>query len=625
MSKLSIIIPYYNGGKYTEELLDCLDPQVTDDVEVILVDDGSSEPFKTGYRWCKVIRQENKRCAGARNTGLDNAKGEYIQFIDADDMVPGYFIERLLREINDNPFDVCDYSWRSLDSGGAQHNHIIQDKTGRLNNPSVCTRCFSRAYIGDARFNTKKDSTEDEDFSRKLGYFSDTHKHTAISDYMYFYRTSVEASKIKRFKLGLMHTKRIVYFYSHVTADMVYLIDEIKKEDENNEVWLLTYKNELPGLSKYCQISQPMKIWAHERRGEPFDCEIITPPMRAQVIVYAEYCGVVGGITTFIYNFCYFMRKYYDIMVVFQKMDPVHIRRISELVKIEKYDINQSFACDTLILNRLTDKIYPNIVHRQSIQICHACRQINYRIPKDRDILINVSQAAKDSWGEESAEGIVVHNFAYTKKEKCLFLVSATRTKTTDKGENDNRMKQLAEKLTAEGIKFLWLNFADKALDNMPKGFVNMPPMPDIHSFIAKADYLVQLSDQEAYSMSILEALCLNTAVICTPFPSAEEQGVKDGENGYIVPFDMGFDVKRLLKVPKFRYKHGNDEIIRQWRELIGEKTMPIQKLKNTGNIICEKKYFDIALKKTIYPGDRIRVPKDRAELICNLGYARRG
>ena len=622
---LSIIIPYYNGGDYTKELLACLNKQITDEVEVIVVDDGSKEPYSTDYAWCRVIRQENKRCAGARNTGLDNAKGEYIQFIDADDMVPGYFIERLLREINDNPFDVCDYSWRSLDSGGAQHNHIIQDKTGRLNNPSVCTRCFLRAYIGDTRFNTKKDSTEDEDFSRKLGYLIDSHKHTAISEYMYFYRTSVENSKIKRFKLGLMHTKRIVYFYNHVTSDMTYLIDEIKKEDVDNEVWLLTNKNELSELSKYCQISSPIRIWAHEQRGEPFSCEIIAPPMRAQVIVYAEYCGVVGGITTFIYNFCYFMRKYYDIMVVFEKMDPVHIRRLSELVKIEQYDKNQSFACDTLILNRLTDKIYPNIIHKRSIQICHACRQINYRIPKDRDVLINVSQAAKDSWGEESAEGLVVHNFAYTKKEKCLFLVSATRTKTTDKGKNDNRMKQLAEKLTAEGIKFFWLNFADKALDNMPKGFVNMPSMPDIHAFIAKADYLVQLSDQEAYSMSILEALCLNTAVICTPFPSAEEQGVKDGENGYIMPFDMGFDVKRLLKVPKFRYKYNNDEIIDQWRGLIGEKTMPIQKPKNMGNIICQKKYYDTVLEKTIYPGERITVTKDRAELICNLGYARRG
>ncbi|MDO5479057.1 MAG: glycosyltransferase [Clostridia bacterium] len=623
---LSIIIPYYNGGKYTEELLDCLDPQVTDDVEVILVDDGSPEPFKTGYKWCKVIRKKNGGCASARNRGLEEAKGNYIAFIDADDMVPSYFVEKLFEKMLGN-YDIIDFSWKSLDNQGNQHNYVLYFDSDRLPNPSVCTRVFKRSFIGNIRFNEKKDSTEDEDFSRKIGYLYRTdYKHGSITEYMYFYRTSLENSKVKRFKLGLMKTKRIVYYHRYVTSDMTKLLEEIKREDEQNEVWLLTDRCDIPEMKRYCQIHKPIRMWAHYLRGEHTDfVAIIPPPIRAQVILYAEYCGVVGGITTFIYNFCYFMRKYYDIMVVFEKMDPVHIRRLSELVKIEQYDKNQSFACETLILNRLTDKIYQNILHRQSIQICHACRQINYRIPKDRDILINVSQAAKNSWGEESADGLIVHNFAYVKKEKCLFLVSATRTKTIDKGENDNRMKQLAEKLTAEGIKFFWLNFADKALDNMPKGFVDMPSMPDIHAFIAKADYLVQLSDKEAYSMSILEALCLNTAVICTPFPSAVEEGVKDGENGYIVPYNMDFDVKKLLKVPKFRYKYNNDEIIEQWRGLIGEKTMPIQKPKNTGNIICQKKYYDTVLKKTIYPGDRITVSEDRAELICNMGYARRG
>ena len=145
--KLSIIIPYYNAKDYTDELLACLDKQMTDDVEVILVDDGSKEPYKTEYKWCTVIRQRNKRCSGARNTGLDHAKGEYIQFIDADDMVPDYYISRILKEIEENPFDVCDYSWKSLTSTGVQHNKILRNRDSRLTNPSVCTRCFSRVFL----------------------------------------------------------------------------------------------------------------------------------------------------------------------------------------------------------------------------------------------------------------------------------------------------------------------------------------------------------------------------------------------------------------------------------------------------------------------------------------------
>ena len=126
--KLSIIIPYYNAKQYTDELLECLNKQIVDDVEVILVDDGSTEPYKTDYEWCQVIRQKNKRCAGARNKGLDIAKGEYIQFIDADDMVPDYFIKRLLKEIDEHPFDICDYSWKSLSKEGVQHNRILRNR-----------------------------------------------------------------------------------------------------------------------------------------------------------------------------------------------------------------------------------------------------------------------------------------------------------------------------------------------------------------------------------------------------------------------------------------------------------------------------------------------------------------
>ena len=78
--KLSIIIPYYNTLEYTGELLDTLAPQIKKSVEVILIDDGSEVPFKTGYEWVKVIRTKRTNPATARNKGLEVAKGDYIQF-----------------------------------------------------------------------------------------------------------------------------------------------------------------------------------------------------------------------------------------------------------------------------------------------------------------------------------------------------------------------------------------------------------------------------------------------------------------------------------------------------------------------------------------------------------------
>ena len=99
--KLSIIIPYYNVKPYTDELLDRLAPQITDEVEVILVDDGSKEIYETKYKeWCTVYRQKNKGVSAARNKGLELSHGEYIAFIDSDDLVAPEYVSRIFSKIS---------------------------------------------------------------------------------------------------------------------------------------------------------------------------------------------------------------------------------------------------------------------------------------------------------------------------------------------------------------------------------------------------------------------------------------------------------------------------------------------------------------------------------------------
>ena len=87
MKTLSIIIPAYNAEPYLGELLDRIAPQMTDEVEVIVVDDGSDPKVQPKYDWVRLIRQDNKGVSIARNVGIDNADGEYIAFIDADDLI----------------------------------------------------------------------------------------------------------------------------------------------------------------------------------------------------------------------------------------------------------------------------------------------------------------------------------------------------------------------------------------------------------------------------------------------------------------------------------------------------------------------------------------------------------
>ena len=65
MKKLSIIIPVYNAEPYISELIECLHPQLTEEVEVICIDDGSRIPFTPKHDKIKFIRQQNKGVSGA--------------------------------------------------------------------------------------------------------------------------------------------------------------------------------------------------------------------------------------------------------------------------------------------------------------------------------------------------------------------------------------------------------------------------------------------------------------------------------------------------------------------------------------------------------------------------------
>lgn len=98
---ISIIIPYYNCEKYITETLASVEAQTYPNIEVILVNDGSSKP-STAYiealiqdkAYIQYLYQENKGVSSARNTGAKHAKGEFLLFLDADDLIlPNYITQ----------------------------------------------------------------------------------------------------------------------------------------------------------------------------------------------------------------------------------------------------------------------------------------------------------------------------------------------------------------------------------------------------------------------------------------------------------------------------------------------------------------------------------------------------
>ena len=99
---ISVIIPVYNTEKYINKCINSVLNQTLSNIEIIVVDDGSTdhsceiiEQYKIKDNRIKIIRQKNLYAGVARNNGLKNAIGEYVYFLDSDDFITPRCLEKI--------------------------------------------------------------------------------------------------------------------------------------------------------------------------------------------------------------------------------------------------------------------------------------------------------------------------------------------------------------------------------------------------------------------------------------------------------------------------------------------------------------------------------------------------
>jgi len=126
MANISIVIPSFNQSEYLEDCLESCYNQTLPACEILVIDDGSSDDsLEIARRYefkefpgvespVRVISQVNKGLPSARNTGIMNAKGDYIQFLDADDMLMENAIARITQEINQTNGDIIAPSFKEF-------------------------------------------------------------------------------------------------------------------------------------------------------------------------------------------------------------------------------------------------------------------------------------------------------------------------------------------------------------------------------------------------------------------------------------------------------------------------------------------------------------------------------
>lgn len=336
-------------------------------------------------------------------------------------------------------------------------------------------------------------------------------------------------------------------------------------------------------------------------------------------VIYFPSFNKIGGVETYCYEMALKFGSEYDITIVYKQGDPKQMQRLREVCRVIKFNEGDKIVCDVFLFGWGWD-IIDSVEAKEYVQTYHADFKargiepcLDKRVTKRYGVAENTTLGIREHFNIEVE---TMYN-PYTPKQprKVLKLISATRL-TPDKGYN--RMLKLADALEEANVPYIWTIYTDSPKDTKHPNMICVPTRLDILDFIADADYLVQLSDSEGYSYSIVEALSVGTPVICTEFGVAKEQGVEDGKTGFILPFDMSeIPVQSIYKgVKKFKYaprESHYEEILSPGKsdykyDMNGKVTVKV--LTN---------FFDLERGEMSLKGTKYEVTRTRAEKLASL------
>lgn len=221
MYKISIIIPIYNVEEYLPQCLESVIRQTYPDLEIILVNDGSTdscaaicEAYAQKDSRIQVIHKKNGGLSDARNAGLRMATGDFISFVDSDDVLDLHFCQKLLSALLENKADIAECrfiafeqedelkNWSSVHPGKTEvfrtdkalellmHEHFKQ---------VVWNKLYRKEVIAGLEFPVGK-INEDEFWTYQV--FSHAQKILRIQEVLYFYRQQESSIMGRRYSIS---------------------------------------------------------------------------------------------------------------------------------------------------------------------------------------------------------------------------------------------------------------------------------------------------------------------------------------------------------------------------------------------------------------------------------------
>lgn len=215
---ISVIVPVYNVEKYLERCVKSIAAQTYKDLEILLIDDGSTDKsgkmcddFQQTDSRIKAFHKQNGGLSDARNYGIEHSAGEFISFVDSDDYIDEKMLETLHRLITENDADLAVCSAMDVFEG-KEITQVKEIKEFNLNKvesykymlrgdgiPSACNKLYKRQTVGDVRFPVGK-LYEDGFFTPQI--LKRVEKTAVTSKPMYYYFRRADSITTKPFRKG---------------------------------------------------------------------------------------------------------------------------------------------------------------------------------------------------------------------------------------------------------------------------------------------------------------------------------------------------------------------------------------------------------------------------------------
>ena len=299
---------------------------------------------------------------------------------------------------------------------------------------------------------------------------------------------------------------------------------------------------------------------------------------------YFAHLNAIGGIESHLY---YIGKKYgygganLDITVFYRTADNVQLQRIKRHLKCIELKQEDNVECENLfccfnrdILDHCKAKNKYLVLHGDYKDMVERGQLNKNNLPIDKriDKYLGVSKLVCKSWEEVTGikADVIGEPVALDEIEKPLLFISATRL-TKEKGYE--RMRTLANVLNDNQVNYLWLVYTNEKKKDIPRNMVFLPQRLDITDKLNMADAYIQLSDNEGYCLSIVEALCRDVPIISTKLPVLKELGLNK-DNSILLDFDMNnipveeirnvHEKKAILKeLPKYK------QPVEKWQEYL--------------------------------------------------------